>query len=74
MSMASQNAASVVIEQLSLAYDTTDVLKDVNLRIEPGELFTFLGPSAARANRPCYARSRASAPRRAGASSSARTT
>ena len=43
--MPSQNAASVVIEQLSLAYDTTDVLKDVNLRIEPGELFTFLGPS-----------------------------
>ncbi len=45
MRMASQNAASVVIEQLSLAYDTTDVLKDVDLRIEPGELFTFLGPS-----------------------------
>ena len=43
--MTSQNAAGVVIEQLSLAYDTTDVLKDVDLRIEPGELFTFLGPS-----------------------------
>ena len=43
--MTSLQAASVVIEQLSLAYDATDVLKDVNLRIEPGELFTFLGPS-----------------------------
>ena len=43
--MTSSNAAGVVIEQLSLAYDTTDVLKDINLRIEPGELFTFLGPS-----------------------------
>ena len=45
MRMTSQNAAGVIIEQLSLAYDTTDVLKDVDLRIEPGELFTFLGPS-----------------------------
>ncbi len=43
--MTSQNAAGVVIERLSLAYDTTDVLKDVSLCIEPGELFTFLGPS-----------------------------
>ena len=43
--MTSENAAGVVIEQLSLAYDTTDVLKDIDLRIEPGELFTFLGPS-----------------------------
>ena len=43
--MASANAAGVVIERLSLAYDTTDVLKGVELRIEPGELFTFLGPS-----------------------------
>ncbi|CAI8042682.1 Spermidine/putrescine import ATP-binding protein PotA [Geodia barretti] len=43
--MASENADSVVIEGLSLAYDTTDVLKGIDLRIEPGELFTFLGPS-----------------------------
>ena len=43
--MTSENAVGVVIEQLSLAYDTTDVLKDVDLHIEPGELFTFLGPS-----------------------------
>lgn len=43
--MTSEAAASVVIERLSLAYDTTDVLQDVDLRIEPGELFTFLGPS-----------------------------
>ena len=43
--MASENAAGVIIERLSLAYDATDVLKGVDLRIEPGELFTFLGPS-----------------------------
>ena len=43
--MASENAAGVVIESLSLAYDVTDVLKGIDLRIEPGELFTFLGPS-----------------------------
>ena len=43
--MASENAAGVAIEALSLAYDVTDVLKGVDLRIEPGELFTFLGPS-----------------------------
>ena len=43
--MASENADSVVIDGLSLAYDTTDVLKGIDLRIEPGELFTFLGPS-----------------------------
>ncbi len=43
--MRAETAAGVVIEQLSLAYDTTDVLTDIDLRIEPGELFTFLGPS-----------------------------
>ncbi len=43
--MASENAAGVAIEALSLAYDVTDVLKGIDLRIEPGELFTFLGPS-----------------------------
>ena len=43
--MASENAAGVVIDGLSLAYDAADVLKGVDLRIEAGELFTFLGPS-----------------------------
>ena len=43
--MASENAAGVTIEGLSLAYDVTDVLKGIDLRIDAGELFTFLGPS-----------------------------
>ena len=38
-------AVDVVIKNLSLSYDTTEVLKNVNLTIKPGELFTFLGPS-----------------------------
>ena len=38
-------AAGVVIENLSLAFDETEVLKGVNLEIEPGEFFAFLGPS-----------------------------
>ena len=45
MSMATENAAGVTIEGLSLAYDVTDVLKGIDLRIDAGELFTFLGPS-----------------------------
>ena len=43
--MASENAAGVTIEGLSLAYDVTDVLRGIDLRIDAGELFTFLGPS-----------------------------
>ncbi len=38
-------AASVTIENLSLAFGTTEVLKGVNLEVEPGEFFAFLGPS-----------------------------
>ena len=38
-------AAGVVIDNLSLAFGTTEVLKGVNLEIEPGEFFAFLGPS-----------------------------
>ena len=38
-------AAGVVIENLSLAFGATEVLKGVNLEIEPGEFFAFLGPS-----------------------------
>ena len=33
------------IENLSLSYDADEVLKGVNLEIEPGEFFAFLGPS-----------------------------
>jgi len=38
-------AAGIVIENLSLAFGETEVLKGVNLEIEPGEFFAFLGPS-----------------------------
>ena len=38
-------AAGVTIENLSLAFGTTEVLKGVNLEVEPGEFFAFLGPS-----------------------------
>jgi len=33
------------IENLSIAFDRTEVLKDIDLVIEPGEFFAFLGPS-----------------------------
>jgi iron(III) transport system ATP-binding protein len=36
---------SVVCRNLRLAYGKTEVLKDVNLDIEPGEFFALLGPS-----------------------------
>ncbi len=39
------NAADIVIENLSLSFGTTEVLKEINLTIEKGEFFTFLGPS-----------------------------
>lgn len=40
-----RGASGVRIENLSLSFDETPVLKDVNLEIKPGEFFTFLGPS-----------------------------
>jgi iron(III) transport system ATP-binding protein len=33
------------IEGLSIAFDKTEVLRDIDLVIEPGEFFAFLGPS-----------------------------
>jgi iron(III) transport system ATP-binding protein len=36
---------SVQCRQVKLSYGTTEVLKDVNLDIEPGEFFALLGPS-----------------------------
>ena len=36
---------AVECRNIRLAYDRTEVLKDVNLRIEPGEFFALLGPS-----------------------------
>ena len=36
---------SVQCRNVRLAYGKTEVLKDVNLDIEPGEFFALLGPS-----------------------------
>lgn len=38
-------AVGVAIENVSLSFGTTEVLKGINLNIEAGEFFTFLGPS-----------------------------
>ncbi|HEX8168160.1 MAG TPA: ABC transporter ATP-binding protein [Beijerinckiaceae bacterium] len=38
-------AVAVEIERVDLSYGETRVLKDVSLRVEPGEFFAFLGPS-----------------------------
>ncbi|GBF27760.1 spermidine/putrescine import ATP-binding protein PotA [bacterium MnTg02] len=46
MAFESANGAmGVMIENLSLSFGQTEVLKGVNLEIKPGEFFTFLGPS-----------------------------
>lgn len=37
--------ASLECRHISLAYSATPVLRDVNLKIEPGEFFALLGPS-----------------------------
>jgi iron(III) transport system ATP-binding protein len=39
------SAVSVKIENLSLSFDETEVLKSIDLTINPGEFFAFLGPS-----------------------------
>ena len=36
---------SLEARHISLSYGTTEVLRDVNIRIEPGEFFALLGPS-----------------------------
>ncbi len=46
MSMDERTASvGVTIENISLAFGKTEVLKGVNLTIKPGEFFTLLGPS-----------------------------
>lgn len=39
------NKAGIKIENLHLSFGDTEVLKGVNLDIQPGEFFAFLGPS-----------------------------
>ena len=43
--MAQQRKVRVEIENVSLAYGATQVLRDVSINIEPGEFFALLGPS-----------------------------
>ena len=38
-------SVSVQCRGIGLSYGTTEVLKDVNLDIAPGEFFALLGPS-----------------------------
>ncbi len=39
------NKVSLEARHISLSYGKTEVLKDINIRIEPGEFFALLGPS-----------------------------
>ncbi len=43
--MTEQQSVAIRIEDLSLAFGETQVLKGIDLEIRPGELFAFLGPS-----------------------------
>ena len=43
--METLHKVSLEARHISLSYDSTPVLRDVNLRVEPGEFFALLGPS-----------------------------
>lgn len=45
MSLIRSEPVGIRIENLGLSFGSTQVLKGVNLEIEPGEFFAFLGPS-----------------------------
>src|SRR5688500_16516685 len=38
-------AAGVRVAGVNLSYGATQVLRDVNVEVQPGEIFAFLGPS-----------------------------
>ncbi|WP_031285111.1 ATP-binding cassette domain-containing protein, partial [Labrenzia sp. C1B70] len=40
-----RKAVEIRIEDLHLSFGTTEVLRGVNMTIEPGEFYAFLGPS-----------------------------
>ena len=44
---------SVECRNIRLSYGKTEVLKDVNINIEPGEFFALLGPSGSGKSRCC---------------------
>ena len=43
--METLNKVSLEARHISLSYGSNEVLRDVNLRVEPGEFFALLGPS-----------------------------
>ncbi len=45
MTTIQSRSTGVTIENLGLSFGNTEVLKGINLSIEPGEFFAFLGPS-----------------------------
>lgn len=45
MSLENSQQVGITIKDLTLAFGETEVLKGVNLDIQPGEFFAFLGPS-----------------------------
>lgn len=45
MSLGNTKQVGISIKDLTLSFGETEVLKGVNLEIEPGEFFAFLGPS-----------------------------
>jgi len=45
MSTQTRESSEIIIENLSLSFGTTKVLKGIDLVIKPGEFFSFLGPS-----------------------------
>ena len=43
--MNKMNSASLEARHINLSYGSNEVLRDINLKIEPGEFFALLGPS-----------------------------